>query len=212
MPTDPPRATAPSTGAPATANGAAGFALLGIAGSLREGSRNRALMREAARVFAPAAFVEADLRLPLYDGDLQRAEGIPAEVARLAAQIVAADAVIIAGPEYNKGISGVLKNALDWVSRTEGAPWRGKPVALMSATAGRSGGERAQTMMRQCLVPFGPRLLTGSELLVAGAAEAFDAEGRLAGPRYATRLQELMDALRAEAALVRLAATSKASG
>jgi chromate reductase len=70
--------------------------------------------------------------------------GIPAEVQELADQIAAADAVIIAGPEYNKALSGVLKNALDWVSRTKGNPWRDKPVAIMSATGGRAGGERTQ--------------------------------------------------------------------
>ena len=113
--------------------------LLGISGSLREGSYNRKLLREAARAFDPAEFIEADLRLPLYDGDLETAEGIPAEVQRLADQIAAADAVVISGPEYNKGISGVLKNALDWVSRTKAAPWRDKPVAIMAATAGRAG-------------------------------------------------------------------------
>ena len=131
--------------------------LLGISGSLRAGSYNRMLLAEAARIYAPSRFIEADLRLPLYDGDLEEAEGIPAAVQHLADQIAEADAVIISGPEYNKAISGVLKNALDWVSRTKGSPWRNKLVAIMAATAGRAGGERTQWTLRLCLLPFRPR-------------------------------------------------------
>ena len=89
--------------------------LLGLSGSLRQSATNRKLLREAARLFDPASFVEADLNLPLYDGDLEEGEGIPAAVKTLADQIAQADAVIISTPEYNKGPSGVLKNALDWV-------------------------------------------------------------------------------------------------
>lgn len=79
-------------------------------------------------------------------------------------QIAAADAVVISTPEYNKSISGVLKNALDWVSRTSGKPWAGKPVAIMSAAAGRAGGERAQFALRLCMVPFRADLVAGQEL------------------------------------------------
>ena len=78
--------------------------LLGICGSLREASSNRMLMREAARLFDPASFLEGDIRFPLYDGDLEAASGIPAEVQRLADQIKDADAVVIATPEYNKNL------------------------------------------------------------------------------------------------------------
>lgn len=174
--------------------------LLGICGSLREGSYNRKLLREAARLYDPAEFIEADLRLPLYDGDLEDAEGIPASVQRLADQIKAADAVVISGPEYNKGLSGVLKNALDWVSRTKGGPWRDKPVAIMSATGGRAGGERTQWTLRLCLMPFRPRLLPGPEVLVGNNAEQFDAQGRLINERYEAVLTDLMSDLRAEVA------------
>lgn len=106
------------------------FKVLGISGSLRKGSFNRKLIREAARVGQASSYTEANLHLPLYDGDLEEASGIPAEVQTLADQIASHDAVVISTPEYNKGISGALKNALDWVSRTKGAPWSGKPVAL----------------------------------------------------------------------------------
>ncbi|WP_212523756.1 NAD(P)H-dependent oxidoreductase [Actibacterium sp. MT2.3-13A] len=178
----------------------AAHTLLGICGSLRAGSCNRKLMREAARLFDPAAFAEADLRLPLYDGDLEDTQGIPPAVQRLADQIAAADAVVIAGPEYNKSISGVLKNALDWVSRTEGTPWRDKPVAILSATGGRAGGERTQFALRLCLVPFRARVLPGPEVLVGQAREQFDAAGRLTNERYERAVASLMEALKAEIA------------
>jgi len=172
--------------------------LLGMSGALRAGSTNRLLVAEAARVFAPDAFVMADLALPLYDGDLED-RGMPETVLRLAEQLRAADAVVISTPEYNKALSGVLKNALDWLSRVKpGAVWRDKPVAIMSATGGRAGGERAQWSLRLCLTPFRPRLLPGPEVLVAYSDKEFDAEGRLIGEGYRKALAELMQDLRAE--------------
>lgn len=172
--------------------------LLGIAGALRHESTNRKLIREAARAFGPATFIEADLALPLYDGDQEERAGIPEAVQRLADQIAAADAVVISTPEYNKGPSGVLKNALDWVSRTASNPWADRPVAVMSSAAGRAGGERAQMVLRGFLTPFQPRLLTGPELHVADCRKQFDAEGRLISDRYAATLETLMQKLRAE--------------
>jgi len=100
--------------------------LLGISGALRKASTNTMLMRNAAAIFDADEFIEADLHRPLYDGDLETAEGIPPAVQKLADQIAAADAVIISTPEYNKALSGVLKNALDWVSRTERQPLEGQ--------------------------------------------------------------------------------------
>ncbi len=174
--------------------------LLTIAGALRKGSTNRLLVAEAARLFAPETLTVADLRLPLYDADLEDAEDIPIEVQRLADQIAAADAVVISTPEYNKALSGVLKNALDWVSRTRGSPWRHKPVAIMSAAAGRSGGERAQSSLRLALAPFRMRLVPGPEVLVADSRNAFDKSGRLMNARYQESLDELMQELRAACA------------
>jgi chromate reductase len=175
--------------------------LLGISGSLRSGSYNRKLIREAGRLFGPAEFVEADLRLPLYDGDLEEAEGIPASVQLLADQIAAADAVVISTPEYNKSISGVLKNALDWVSRTKNNPWSGKPVAVMAATAGRAGGERAQYALRLCMVPFRPYLLMGPEVSLAQNSAQFDDAGLLINEQYEKALTDLMGQLRTAADL-----------
>jgi chromate reductase, NAD(P)H dehydrogenase (quinone) len=174
--------------------------LLGIPGALRRASTNRLLLAEARRAFGDANHTEADLRLPLYHGDLEDAEGIPPSVQRLADQIAAADAIVIATPEYNKAPPGVLKNALDWVSRTKGAPFRDKPIAILSAAEGRSGGERAQSSLRLALTAFRPRLLTGPEVLVAEASRAFDPDGRLIDPRYIKALNDLMHLLRTEAA------------
>lgn len=174
--------------------------LLGIPGALRIASTNRLLLAEARRAFGEADHIEADLRLPLYDGDLEDREGIPAAVQALADRIAAADAIVIATPEYNKAPPGVLKNALDWVSRTGGRPWQGKPVAIVSAADGRGGGDRSQFALRLMLTPFRPRLLTGPEVMVAASGKAFDAEGRLVDPRDRKALAELMQLLRAEAA------------
>lgn len=171
--------------------------LLGISGSLRGASINSKLIREAARVFNPDSFVEANLRLPLFDGDLEK-DGIPAEVQLLADQIAAADAVVISGPEYNKSLSGVLKNALDWVSRTKGRPFRDKPVAIMSATSGSSGGLMTQAALRLALYSFRPRLLQGPAVLVGGGSKAFDENGQLTGAREAAALAELMADLKRE--------------
>ncbi|WP_417472946.1 NADPH-dependent FMN reductase [Leisingera sp.] len=174
--------------------------LLTISGSLRQDATNRKLLAEAARLFGPATVVEAELRLPLYDGDDEAADGIPAAVQTLSDQIAAADAVLISTPEYNKGPSGVLKNALDWVSRTKGNPWAGKPVAVMSAAAGRAGGEQAQALLRSFLVPFQPRVIAGPAVHLANSRNEFDDAGRLISERYQETLALLMQNLRAELA------------
>ena len=172
--------------------------LLGISGSLRAGATNRKLLREAARLFGPCSYVEADLQMPLYDGDLEQEDGVAEEAIILAGQIAEADAVMISTPEYNKGPSGVLKNALDWVSRVEGNPWADKPLAVMSSAAGRAGGERAQLILRTYMVPFQPRLLLGPEIHLAGAHNQFDDDGALTSDVYIRELTSLMQKLRAE--------------
>lgn len=177
--------------------------LLGICGSLRAGSTNRQLLNEAARVYAPDTYMEANLRLPLYDGDLEDASGIPAEVQLLADQIAAADAIVISTPEYNSALSGVLKNALDWVSRVPGGVWAGKPVAILSAAAGRAGGARSQFSLRNCMTPFRPRILQGPEIMIAASGKAFGEDGQLQDAFSIKSLTALMEALRSEADLHR---------
>jgi len=172
--------------------------LLGISGALRADSTNSKLIREAARLFGPCQLDWADLRLPLYDGDIEDTTGVPDAVQTLADQIAGADAVLISTPEYNKAPSGVLKNALDWISRTRTKPWMNKPVAVMSASSGRSGGERSQTILRSCMVSFQPRILQGPEMHLADARNQFDASGRLHSDQYQATLGALMAKLQAE--------------
>ncbi|MEP6019498.1 MAG: NADPH-dependent FMN reductase [Paracoccaceae bacterium] len=171
-------------------------ALLGISGSLRSEATNRKLVREAARLFGDCTYVEADVNVPLYDGDDEHANGVPAAVHLLADQIRAADAVLISTPEYNKGPSGVLKNALDWVSRTDTNPWEDKPVAVMSAAAGRAGGERAQMILRGYMIPFRAHVLAGPEIHLASCGTAFDENGQLKSEHYLRDLGTLMEVLR----------------
>ena len=171
--------------------------LVGLSGSLRAGSTNTKLLHEAARLFGEAEFSILDVNFPLYDADDEEEDGVPAAVQAAADQIKAADAVIISTPEYNKGPSGVMKNALDWISRAEGSPWKGKPVAVMSAAAGRAGGERAQMILRGFMVPFRPHILQGPEIHLADSRNQFDADGKLTGEIYVKELTELMQALRA---------------
>ncbi|MGB7242705.1 MAG: NADPH-dependent FMN reductase [Sulfitobacter sp.] len=174
------------------------YSLLGLSGSLRQGSTNSLLLREASRLFGDCTYVHADLRLPLYDGDDEASNGIPQAVQVLADQIAAADAVLISTPEYNKGPSGVLKNALDWVSRTKTNPWAGKPLAVMSAAAGRAGGERAQMVLRGFVVAFQPRILQGPEVHLASSSKEFDENGQLTSDIYAKTVTALMANLKAE--------------
>ena len=171
--------------------------LLGISGALRAGSTNRKLLREAARLFGDdCVYVEADIQMPLYDGDLEDAEGVPATAQRIAEQIAEADAVILSTPEYNKGPSGALKNALDWVSRVPSTPWADKPVAVMSAAAGRAGGERSQMILRGYLVSFRPQLVMGPEVHLAESQDQFDEDGTLVNKKYIRDLTALMANLR----------------
>ena len=171
--------------------------LLGIPGALRADSTNRKLVREAARLYG-GPFTEADIRMPLFDEDLEIAEGIPPEAQRLFDLIAAAEAVVISSPEYNKSIPGVLKNALDWVSRIKGNPWKDKPLAIIGAADGREGGARASFALRLAMTPFRPRMLPGPEVQVAHSRAAFDAEGRLVDERYVKALSTLMEDLHRE--------------
>ncbi len=175
------------------------ISVLLICGSLRKPSMNRKLLSEALRLLGPADGTFADIRFPLYDGDIETSEGIPDAVGTLAEQIEKADAIIIGCPEYNASFSGVLKNALDWVSRLKGNPWLGKPVAIVSAAGGRAGGARSQSAFRLAMNPFRARVLPGPEVLVASAGQAFDDEGRLKDERYIKALETLMSDLRGAA-------------
>jgi chromate reductase len=157
------------------------FRVCGIAGSLRAGSFNRALLR-AAQDLAPTHWTIAvfDLApLPLYDADAEAA-GAPEPVAALKRAIRSADALLIATPEYNHGVPGVLKNALDWASRPpRESALMGKPTAMMGATPGSWGTARSQAMLRQVLAGTRTPALLAPEIYVAHADGKFDAAGRL---------------------------------
>jgi chromate reductase len=174
--------------------------LLLVPGALRAGSFNRMLLNEAARLFNGEAIM-ADTDLPLYNGDVETNEGIPAKVQTLADQIAAADAVLLGAPEYNQSMSGVLKNALDWVSRTSPNPWLDKPVGIVSSAAGRAGGARGQYALRLAMNPFQARVLAGPEVMVAAAETVFDADGRLTDERYMRALKGLVEKLTASIAV-----------
>ena len=169
--------------------------ILGIAGSLREGSYNRSLLR-AARELLPESveLVELDLRsLPLYDGDVEAA-GDPESVVALKEAIRDADALLIATPEYNRGTSGVLKNAIDWASRPPfGSPLTRKPAAIVGASTGMSGTRRAQQQVRDALSFPGAKVLEDS-VAVPDAYEKFE-DGELADEATRAGLQDLVEAL-----------------
>ncbi|OWU82107.1 NADPH-dependent FMN reductase [Phaeobacter sp. 22II1-1F12B] len=174
------------------------YKLVGLSGSLRRDSTNTRLLYEAARLFDAESFMLLNLNFPLYDGDREKMDGIPDVVRGAAANIAEADGILISTPEYNKGPSGVLKNALDWISRVKGKPFQGKPLAVMSASSGRAGGERSQLVLRTFMVPFQTRILQGPEMHLANSSNQFDKDGRLTGELYIETLQQLMDNLRAE--------------
>jgi chromate reductase len=173
---------------------------LGIAGSLREGSYNRALLR-AARDLAPDGLgirIFEDLAdIPLYNEDV-RARGEPEPVIALKEAIRQADALVIATPEYNYSIPGVLKNAIDWASRPpDASPLDRKPVAIMGATTGNWGTVRAQMHLRQVCVFTNMLPLNKPGVLVAHAEEKFDERGRLTDETTQRFIRLLLEALAA---------------
>jgi chromate reductase len=171
--------------------------VLGIPGSLRSGSYNRALL-QAARELAPVGMeiVDFDLHeLPFYDGDVEAA-GDPEPVTAFKEAIRSADALLIATPEYNRGVPGVLKNAVDWASRPPlGSPLTGKPVAIMGASTGLGGTARAQEQLRAALEFSRANVLAQPEVLVPEAYLRFDEEGRLVDEEARSQLAELLAAL-----------------
>jgi chromate reductase len=177
--------------------------VLGIAGSLRPGSYNRALLRAAAQALPPGVqLVEFDgLKAvePFDETDEQPAGGGQPGADVLLAAIRAADAVLIATPEYNGSIPGVLKNAVDWASRPtpQTSAFAGKPVAVIGASTGTFGAVWAQAELRKTLGLAGARVLD-QELALPTAHEAFKDDGRLARPGTRRRLVEILAALAAE--------------
>jgi chromate reductase len=170
--------------------------VLAFAGSLRQGSYNRALLRAAQEV-APAGmtlsiFDIADV--PLYNGDVEAA-GDPEPVARFKQAIREADGLLIATPEYNHGVPGVTKNAIDWASRPpRQAPLNEKPVAILGASPGITGTARGQSQLRQAFEFTNSYCMPQPEILVYKAHEKFDAEGRLTDEKTREFLGKFLEA------------------
>lgn len=158
--------------------------ILGISGSLRAGSFNTALLRAAQAEAGDGVSLDvATLHgIPLYDGDLEQREGIPDAVAALKQRIVGSDAVLLSTPEYNNGIPGVFKNAIDWLSRPSddiGRVFGDRPFAVIGASPGGFGTILAQNAWLPVLRTLKVRYWTGGRLQVSRAGSLFDAQGQL---------------------------------
>lgn len=165
--------------------------LLGISGSLRKGSYNTALLNAAIARSNGTVSAGTIQGIPLYDGDLEAAEGIPAAVQVLKDQIAAADGVILFTPEYNNSIPGVFKNAIDWLSRPSSdiaKIFGNRPFAIAGTSPGNFGTQLSQNAWLTVLHTLGARTWSGKRLMIPRAGEVFDAEGRLVDEAAAKRL------------------------
>lgn len=176
--------------------------VLVMAGSARAGSFNVKLAAAASAMLEAqgASVATIDLRalgLPIYDGDLEAAEGVPAGAVTLVQAFAQADAAVIASPEYNAFPPPLLINALDWASRlpTSKAAMEGKPTAIVSASPGALGGLRSLMALRHFLALNLGLLVMPKQLAVGQAAHAFDAKGGLADPKQAQALDAVLQAL-----------------
>lgn len=172
--------------------------VLGITGSLRTGSYNRALLTAAEERLPEGIHLRIfELHgIPLFNQDLESG-GFPQPVVELHEAVRSADALLFAVPEYNYSMSGVLKNAIDWASRPPGkSPLAGKPAAVMGATQGLMGTARAQSHFRQVCHGVDLRLLNRPEVLVAQAQNKFDASGRLIDEATGKRIVALLESLK----------------
>ena len=167
--------------------------LLGISGSLRAGSFNTALLRAARQVAGDG--IELDVAtlhgIPLYDADLEARDGLPAAVSALKDRLVASDGVLLVTPEYNNGIPGVFKNAIDWLSRpADDIPrvFGGRPFALAGASPGGFGTILSQAHWLPVLKTLGVQLWAGNRLLASRSGSLFDADGMLVDEKLRAQL------------------------
>lgn len=168
--------------------------IIGIAGSLRKASYNTALLRNAAGLAPSGCSLEiASIKdIPLYDGDLEAASGIPAPVAALKDLVAGADGLLLATPEYNNSMPGVFKNVIDWMTRPASdipRVFENRPVGLIGATPGGMGTTFSQTAWLPVLRTLGTRPFFGKTLYVSGAAKVFDADGKLTDKDLRERLR-----------------------
>jgi NAD(P)H-dependent FMN reductase len=171
--------------------------IVGLSGSLRHGSFNTALLRAAGTLMPEGASlqVETVAGIPLYDADDETAHGLPAAVTRLKDAIVAADGLLIATPEYNNGIPGVAKNAIDWLSRPPAdipRVFRDRPVALVGASPGGFGTILAQEAWLPVLRTLGADFWAGGRLMVSRAGNVFGSDGALNDAAVREQLQKFL--------------------
>jgi chromate reductase, NAD(P)H dehydrogenase (quinone) len=176
--------------------------LLAISGSLRAGSFNTALARSARELVAPAITLKVETLsgIPLYDADLERDEGIPAAVENLKAAIRDASGVILVTPEYNNGIPGVFKNAIDWLSRPPkeiSSVFGDRPFAVIGASPGGFGTNLAQVAWLPVMRTLGVRFWSGGRLQLSRAGDAFDEDGTLADEGVRERLKKFVEGFHA---------------
>ena len=170
--------------------------ILGIAGSLREGSYNRAALRAAQTLAPEGVTIEAfDIKgLPGFSQDDET--NPPAQVVELKQRIRDADAILLVTPEYNYSVPGVLKNAIDWASRPYGdSAWTRKPVAIMGASVGTQGTSRAQYHLRQIFVFLNMYAVNQPEVMISQAHKHFDAEGNLTDDTAKKLIRQLLEEL-----------------
>lgn len=169
---------------------------LGISGSLRKQSYNTSALLACQQLLPHGVTMSLfDIAaIPLYNDDVYK-QGFPDSVTQLREQILAADALVIATPEYNYSIPGVLKNALDWASRPPSQPFDGKPIGLLGAAAGGMGSSRAQYQLRQVFVALNGQVLNRPEVFISSAPTKYDAEGKLSDPTALENLGKLLAAL-----------------
>ena len=171
--------------------------ILGLSGSLRAGSLNTALLRAAAQLVPEGVTLEVATvqGIPLYDGDAEARDGLPASVSALKARVLAADALLLATPEYNNGIPGVFKNAIDWLSRPAAdipKVFGNRPVAVMGASPGGFGTVLAQNQWLSVLRTLGARPWWGGRLAASRANRAFDEAGALTDDALRAQLREFV--------------------
>lgn len=171
--------------------------IVGISGSLRQGSFNAALLRAAVELAPDSLSIEiGSIReIPLYNFDVEQSAGIPAAVSRLKDQIAAADGLLLVTPEYNNSIPGVFKNAIDWLSRPPADIPRvfgQRPVALIGASPGNFGTLLSQNAWLATLKTLGTRPWFGASLYVSGAGKVFDESGALSDPAIRERLRKYL--------------------
>jgi chromate reductase len=172
--------------------------IVGIAGSLRNGSFNSALLRAAVEECPPQATLEIETirGIPLYDGDVEAAQGIPARAAELKERVATADALLLVTPEYNNSIPGVFKNAIDWMTRPPSdiaRIFKGRAVGLIGASPGAFGTVLSQAAWLPVFRTLGMRPWFGQQLYVGNAAKVFDASGKLVDDAIRGRLRKYME-------------------